>query len=169
MTNYIKLAQIKKTFGLNGKIKIESFTFPEKNIFDIKPLYIIENKKKEIEIKHEGNYKHLFIISIKDINNINDAEKTLKKYIYTNKSSLPKLKTNELYWFQLLGLDVFDENNIHYGKIENIFCNKNHDVLVINNKENLQKLIPYILDEYIKNIDIANNKVVIKNSCNIII
>lgn len=169
MNNYIKLAQIKRIFGLHGKIKIKSFTEPKENVFEIKPLYIIDDKTKEIEIKNEGKYKDLFIISIKNIDTIYEAEKINKKYIYANETSLPKLNTNELYWFQLLGLDVVDENNNYHGKIEDVFYNNTHDVLIINNISNKKKLVPYIFEKYIKSVDINNNKVIIKNCCNIII
>lgn len=162
-TNLIKIAKIKKTFGINGKIKIFSFAHPKKNIFNINPLYVINNTIEKIEIKYEGVYKNLFIASIENINNINYAEKIIKQYIYIKKESLPRLNTEEFYWFQLLGMNVVNENNKYCGKVEDIFFNGIYDVLIIKNNYNIKKLIPCIYEKFIKNINAENNIITIKN------
>ncbi len=162
-TNLIKIAKIKNTFGVNGKVKIISFTHPQKNIFNINPLYIINDTIKKIEIKYEGIYRNFFITSIKNINNINYAEKIIKQYIYIKKESLPKLNNEEFYWFQLLGMNVIKEDNEYYGKIEDIFFNGVYDVLIIKNNYNIKELVPCIYEKYIKNINMENNIITIKN------
>ena len=54
------------------------------------------------------------------INTREDAKKLLGKLVYTRKDSLPYPSTDEFYYFELIGLNVKNTNNILVGKVKNV-------------------------------------------------
>ena len=75
------------------------------------------------------------------------------------KTDFPKLDSDEYYWHQLIGLQVFTEGGRELGKVASLFSTKAHDVLVVSGAGR-EYLIP-VKEEMIKEIDDRRKKLVI--------
>ncbi|WP_343188091.1 ribosome maturation factor RimM [Buchnera aphidicola (Ceratoglyphina bambusae)] len=165
----ILIGKIIKPYGVLGWLKIISFTEKPKQIFKYLPWYYIdkENKYKKIKLKNWKNItKNKLLIKIKNINNRNISEKLVKKKIFIKKSSLPKLLKNEYYYKDIIGCKIYDSiKNTLLGTVKKIIDSKTFDVLVIkkekNKSANKEILIPFIINKYIKNVDIYNKKITV--------
>ncbi|GAH04720.1 unnamed protein product, partial [marine sediment metagenome] len=77
----------------------------------------------------------------------------------------PKLPANSYWIYQIIGLDVYDENDRHLGKIEEIMRTKVNDIYIVRKEGDTCKkkeyLIPAIKD-IVKKIDLNSKKMVIK-------
>lgn len=144
MNKYIYIGTIVNTHGLKGEVRIKS-DFKYKDLVFVKGTTIyIGDKLEEKEINSYRPHKDFDMITIKDINYINDVliYKGLKVYI--KRDSLDdELIFNE----DLIGLSVYTDKVI--GIVNNIIKSKAHDILVLDNKV----MIPFI-DEFINNIDL---------------
>lgn len=76
-------------------------------------------------------------------------------YILVDRDSLEKLPEGVYYIADLIGLEVYTQENILIGKVEDIFSTGSNDVYVVKDEEGKEKLLPGI-DEVIKQIDIEN-------------
>ena len=152
--NKIKIGVIVNTHGIKGEIRIISNFDYKDRVFKINNiLYTDENE--ELKINSYRKHKNYDMITFNNINDIKDVLKYKGKNVYFDKDKL-ELNDNEYLDEDLIGLDVYFNNSL-IGKLNNIELNGNRKLFVINDK-----LIPYN-DNFIDNIDLINNKIVLKN------
>ena len=72
-----------------------------------------------------------------------------------------ELEEDTYYIKDLIGLDVYLENNDLFGKIKDVFQTGANDVYVIQTVDEKEVLIPAI-KSVVKDVDIDNNKMIIE-------
>lgn len=152
--NKIKVGIIVNTHGIKGEVRIIS-DFEYKDRVFIVDNILYTNDNEELKINSYRRHKNYDMITFNDITDIKDVLKYKGKYVYFDKDKL-NLKDNEYLDEDLINLDVYFNNKL-IGKLDNIELNGNRKLFVINNR-----LIPYN-NNFIENIDLINNKIVLKN------
>lgn len=137
-----------KTHGIKGEIKIKS-NFKYKNkVFKVGNKIYLDSR--EFFINSYRIHQEYDMITLKGINNINDIIDLKGSNVYIDKSSLI-LDKNEYLDEDLIGFDIYMNNNLK-GKVADIInLNKDKKLLAINNK--------YVPLELIKEIDFNNKKI----------
>ncbi|MFT8229565.1 MAG: ribosome maturation factor RimM [Enterobacterales bacterium] len=163
----IILGKIGSTYGLLGWLKIISYTEINVNIFQYQP-WLIKNQQNLLKIFVEKwkFYKKNFLVKIKNIKNIKNAQCFINCYIYIDESQLFNLNSNEYYWKDLIGCKVFSLYGYYFGKVTNLINTGSNDILIVNLKiNNLFKikefLIPFINEKIVKNVDIKLHKIIV--------
>lgn len=161
MNKYLELGQIVNVKGLKGEVKVNSFT-DDNTKFERIPKVFIKQKQNltEYEIESVGYSKNQVIIKFKNINTVEEAEKLRNSYIVVDREIFGELPEGVYYIADLIGLDVYTENNEYLGKVDDIFNTGSNDVYVVKAENGMQKLLPGI-DEVIKKIDLESNKVIV--------
>ncbi len=145
---YIYLGKIVNTHGIKGEIRIISDFDKKAQVFNVGfNIYIGEEKIKEV-INSYRKHKNYDMITLKNINNINDVLKYKGKNVYILREDL-SLNNEEVLLSELINYKIIN-NNICYGKVLDIYKNKNSILLYIKYKKNYY--IPY-LPEFINKID----------------
>lgn len=104
------IGKILKVHGIKGLVKLKSFMQNPKDIFNYPTLYNQDlSESYSVEFKHNKNVD-TFIVSINNINDINDAEKLKNLELYIEKNKLPKMEQNEFYYDDLIGLNVLTDS-----------------------------------------------------------
>jgi len=153
--DYIYIGKIVNTHGIKGEIRIISdFNYKEMIFKKGFSIYIGNDKNKEI-INTYRVHKNYDMVTLENINNINDVLKYKGLNAYINKNDLENIIFDEDY----IGLEVYTDKYV--GNVTDIMKSKAHDILVIENDEN-KYLVPKI-DEFINKIDLENNKIYINN------
>lgn len=154
--NSLKIGELTGVFGLQGWLKVISWSDPRENIFNYKTWQLISSKTKEylsVEIEqgklHRGG--KVLIVKLQGIDDISQAETLIGNQIHINKNLL-QFKDNKFYWFELLGMQVVNCQQQFLGKVDSLLETGKHDVLKIRLGEN-SYLIPYLWDKVIKTID----------------
>jgi 16S rRNA processing protein RimM len=147
--------------GLRGWLKIMSYTRPKENIFTYSPWLIhVNDTWREIEIEESQQRGERLLVKIPGIENPEDARVYMDCDIAITREQLPALEEGEYYWHDLIGLEVFNQDEISLGKISKITETGANDVLVISkdseNKKNI--LIPLVMDVYVKQVDLIAGK-----------
>ena len=139
-SNLICVGSVGKSKGLKGEFRLNSYCLPKENILTYSKLKIEGYDTHSIEyIKSEKNH---FIAKLKEINDIESISKLTNSKIYIYKDDLPDLKNNEYYWHELIGLDVKNNEGMHFGKVDSLIETGANDVLVVLGDK--EYLIPYI-------------------------
>lgn len=152
--NRIKIGIIVNTHGIKGEIRIISKFDYKDRVFKVGNTLYTDNNE-ELKIDSYRKHKNYDMITFNGINDIKDVLKYKGKYVYFDKDKL-NLNSNEYLDDDLIGLDVYFNNEL-IGKLDDIELNGNRKLFVINDK-----LVPYN-DNFIENIDLPNNKIVLKN------
>jgi len=72
---------------------------------------------------------------------------------------LPKLKSGDYYWRDLIGLNVENLQGAAFGVIEAMMATGSNDVMVLNGDR--QRLLPYIPGQFVMNVDLAAGKMIV--------
>ncbi len=161
MKEYLELGQIVNVKGLKGEVKINSFAEDDTVFETLSKVYLkIKDELFEKEIEKVGYSKNQVILKFKDCNSIEEAENLRNIYIYVRKKDLGDLPNGVYYIADLIGLDVYTEEGIVLGKVDDIYSTGANNIYVIKDDEGKQRLLPGI-DEVIKKINIDEGKIIV--------
>ena len=146
------VGKIVGTHGIKGELKVKSDTsfdrFKKGN-----KLYI--EKEEEIIINSHRQHKGMELITINNLTNINDVLCYVGKDLYVPHNR-EELEDGEFYYEDLIGLDCYDSKNNLIGSIIDLQEVPQGLILEIKSKSKTI-LVPFV-DEFIKEIDLENNK-----------
>ena len=163
-TNFILIATIGKSKGLNGEFFLNSLTEPKENIIN----YInfkFSDSKKSIKFDYIKPINKKLIAKLTDINDVDEIKKLTNKELFINKLQLPELPDDEVYWHDLIGMKVINIFNEDIGIVDEVNNFGSSDILMINSSktsiDNESRLIPFIKDKYIISYSITNNQLIV--------
>ena len=130
-------------FGVQGWVKIFSYTKPRKNILEYQPWYFLDNETyKVIEITSGREQSKTIVAQVKGINNRDEALQLIGKDLYINKDRLPEIDNDAHYWHELTGFRVINKNEVDLGIVDYLVDTGSNHVLVT--KGETEHWIPYI-------------------------
>lgn len=157
----LEIGQIVNTFGIKGMVKVVPFTDDIRRFDNLKQVYIeSKNSKKEYQIEEVKYHKNMVLIKFKGIDKVEDAENLKNYYLKIDRKDAIPLKENSYYIVDLLGLEVYTDENIFLGKLDDIFNTGSNDIYVVKDEKGKQILLPAISD-VIKKVDIENKKIIV--------
>lgn len=150
--DFVVIGRFGRVHGIKGFIHIQSFTEPVENIFNYSPWYIqIKKNWCPIEIHDELLSNERLLVKVKDYPTREDTSFLTNIEIAVPRSVLPKLDDGEIYYHDLIGLMVYNQNNDCLGKVVEILPTGANDVIVISGEKRI--LVPLVWDVFIKNVD----------------
>lgn len=151
--NKIYLGTIINTFGIKGYLKISSsFELIDKAL-KINNKIIIDNI--EYNITDYKPHKIFHLIKLNNLDDINKALVFINKKVYINREEL-NLKKEEYLYQELIGLDIYDNNN-KIGIVTEVIYSNNPLIKVDDSF-----YIP-LKGNYINKVDLKNNKIITNN------
>lgn len=157
--NPVQLGQIGAPHGINGEVRIKSFTDDPLAISHYGSLYDERGQKFDIEKLRVG--KNVVIARLKQVKTREDAEALNGVKLFIERDQLPaNLDDDEFYQADLIGLDVYDEEEKNCGKVIAFYNFGAGDLLEIREKSGKQSLIPFSLAAVPK-VNIKEGKIII--------
>lgn len=161
MKNYLEVGQIVNTHGLKGFLKVVPYTDNIERFEELKRVFIVYEKKEiEFEIEKVKYLKGMVILKLKGIEHINEAEKYKNCFLRIKREDAKKLDENTYFIADLIGLNVYDEQNKKIGSLIDIFPTGSNDVYVVKDENGKQILLPAI-KSVIKQICLEEEKIVV--------
>jgi len=156
---FILVASVGKPVGLKGWAKVNSFTRPPENLFNFKNFFLeVDGVKENINIDEFSKSGKNYILKVESLNSIEEIERLKNKEIFIKSKDLPKLKDNEFYWKDLIGMEVRQIDGTVIGVVVEIIETGSDDVLVVE-KNNKKELIPFNFGEIIK--EVSDNSITV--------
>ena len=137
------VGKINGFFGVQGWVKIFSYTDPRKNILEYQPWYFIDNGAyKVIEITSGREQSKTIVAHVEGIDSRDEAGHLIGQNLYIDKDQLPELDDDEHYWYELNGFRVINKNGVNLGVVDYMVDTGSNNVLVT--KGDAERWIPYI-------------------------
>ena len=150
------VGKISSPHGIKGWVKVISYTDPLENILSYKEWFLpFEEGNKSFSIEDSRIQGKKIIAKLDGIDDRDSAEDLKKKEILVSRLEFPKLEKNTFYWNDLVDLSVMDKKGKQLGKVDSLFETGSNDVLVIVNENKERFLVPFIMDEVIKKVDLV--------------
>lgn len=156
----ILVGKIIGVFGIKGELKIYSESDFIDQRFRKGAKIVLKNKKasKEVVISSMRIHKKTILITIDELYDINKVEQFVGYEVYSYASDELEMDDDEYYLDDLVGLDVYDENDQFVGILNDFIEVPQGYIMEIKNKDK-KMLIPFV-DEHI--IEILDDKVIVK-------
>lgn len=161
MTDYFEIGQIVNTFGIKGMVKIKPFTENLEQFEELKKIYIKNKKsKKEYKIQEVKYHKQMVLIKFEGVENLEEADLLRGSYVLIDRKDAKPLEEGTYYIVDLLGLEVYTDENILLGKVDDIYNTGSKDIYVVKDNLGKQVLLPGI-EEVVKKVDLENKKIIV--------
>lgn len=162
---YFEIGKITGTHGIKGTFRVFPTT-EDPSRFELLKEVIVELKgnKEVFKIKNVAYHKNMVLLTVKEIDDINVAEKYKNATILIPEEKALPLEEGEYYTKDLYDMKVYTIDGEYLGFIENIFVTGANDVYVIKNDEKPEikdLLIPAIKDCII-DVNVAEKKMTVK-------
>ena len=142
-------------------VKIKPFT-DDINRFDkLKKVYI-KNKesKKEYQIQEVKYHKNMVLMKLEGIDTVEQADLLRQSYLLVNRDDEEPLEEGVYYIVDLIGLEVYTDEGVLLGNVDDIFNTGSNDIYVVKDGKGKQILLPGIPD-VIKNVDLESGKIIV--------
>ncbi len=157
MEQFLEIGQIVNTFGIKGMVKVKAFTDYIERFSELKEVLIDEKEYKIQEVKY---HKNMVLLQLEGITKIEEAEKLKNEYLKIKRENAIPLEEDTYFVVDLIGLNVYSDENEYLGELIDIFNTGSNDIYVVRREEKSQLLLPAIKD-VIKQIDIENKKIIV--------
>lgn len=158
-TDYVVVGKIGSTYGIQGWLKIYSFTEWSSDILGYTPWFIEnDNGWTMIEIVDGHPHGKGVVVKFLGFDNPEQARLLTGKKIGIKRTQLPPLKNDEYYWSDLEGLKVFNQDGTYLGKVIYLVETGSHDVLVVESPDKKEYGIPY-LPETVRQVDLTREAI----------
>lgn len=154
----ICIAKIAQTHGVKGLVKL--FLYAEDpDLINSPSLYTSKTGEQSLQLTLKSQSGKYFLASIDGITNKEDAEQYRGTELWLNRDKLPDIEdSDEYYYYDLLGLEVYNEDDELLGKIKSIDNFGAGDLLEIAYKHGKDFYLPFTKDT-VPDIDITASKV----------
>ena len=160
-TEKILIAKIQAHQGLNGWLKVYSYSESKKKFSNYKHFFVIKNETYVRLDVEDSQVTKSIKIKFKNFSLREHSDEYIGKNLYIDRGQLVELDTNQYYWNDLIGLEVYLEEGEQIGFVKDIIETGSNDVLVIKGSKGEEILIPYVFGESIKKVILNEKKIII--------
>ena len=162
MEHCFEIGKVAGTHGIKGTLRVFPTT-DDPSRFELLKEFIIENKGKQqiFHIEKIAYHKKFVLVTVKELDNINQAELYKGATIWIPQQQALPLEENEYYMRDLYGLKVVTEDGEELGELAYIYQTGANDVYAVRKQGEKDLLIPAI-KQCILSIDISKGKMIVK-------
>lgn len=149
--NLFAAGEIVKTRGLHGCLKISCYVEKISSFARLKYIYLEQSSGERNRFcltKINLSGKAVFV-ELEGVTDQESAQELVGCKVFLPRETLEKLSEGEYYWEDIIGLDVYTEDNKYVGSIESVFATGSNDVYVCRGEER-EILLPAISNVILK-------------------
>lgn len=145
MEDKLQVGIVSSTHGVRGEVKVFPTTDDVKRFKKLKEV-ILDTGKEQVVLEIEGVkfFKQFAILKFKGIDNIDDVMKYKGKSLFVTRENAVKLRKDEYFIADLIGLKVMDEEEKEIGTLRDVMETGANDVYVIDCIDGKELLLPAI-------------------------
>ena len=162
--NMLLIGKVIRPHGLNGLLRILSYAQSEKTFLNAGTVLLKSDKTGTAEFKIISikAHKNAFLMKLKEISSLEDAEKYRGAEILIKKDTLKRENDDEYYLFELIGINVYLESGRFIGILREIINTGSNDIYIVK-KDDKEFLIP-ALTWIVLEVDLINKRMTIADN-----
>ena len=146
--SYLVVGKIIAVRGLQGEVKVHSFTDPIANLLNYKVWTLrLGQQEQVLKVVSARQQNKVLIAKLQGLHDCDQARALVGFEILVARSELPVLAINEYYWHQLQGLQVSNQQGQCLGRIAHLLETGANDVMVVkpsaDSIDQRERLLPY--------------------------
>ena len=158
---FIIIGKVVSTQGNKGEVNVLPLTDSTERFKKLATVFLKNNRGKTItNIEKIRIQKNMVILKLKDIENIEEAKTIVGSFLEVKRKDAVKLPKDTYFIFEIIGLEVYTEDNLFLGKVENVINTGSNDIYIVKDINNKELFIPAIR-EVVKNINLEKKRITI--------
>jgi len=155
------IGKVVSTQGNKGEVNVLPLTDLIERFENLDNVFLRnKNSQTILNVEKIRIKKDTVILKLKDIENLEEAKMIVGSFLEVERKNAVKISKDTYFIFEIIGLEVYSENNIFLGKVENVISTGSNDVYVVRRKDKEELFIPAIHD-VVKNIDLEKKRITI--------
>ena len=147
-------------WGVQGWVRVFSHTRPPTAIFDYRPWRVGESDE-EMVVEDWRKAGARLVVRLRGIDTPEAAAALGRSDIRVSRSCLPESRAGHYYWQDLIGLEVVNLDDHSYGRVSALMETGANDVLDVRSERHGSVLIPFVVDEFIRRVDLDAGHIVV--------
>lgn len=141
----MQVGVISSTHGIRGEVKVFPTTDDAARFKKLKQV-ILDTGREQLDLEVEGVkfFKQFAILKFKGLDTINEVERYRGCGLFVTRENAVRLKKNEYFIADLIGIRVTDENDAPLGVLKDVIETGANDVYVIAMDDGRELLLPAI-------------------------
>jgi 16S rRNA processing protein RimM len=158
--DWVPVGDITKTHGLKGEVKLRPLVTDPGLVQGARCARIVGDDGSSVEtvIEKVRGQGGRWIVKFKNFKTVEEAQTLAGRSLEIYREDFQPLPEGEYYWFQIEGIQVFDEEGRYYGTVNEIISTGSNDVYVVQDGD--KELLLPMIDSVVKSIDLKENKLV---------
>ena len=153
MLQELQVGVITQTHGIRGEVKVFPTTDDVNRFKKLKEVMLDTGKERlTMEIESVKFFKQYVILKFRGYDSINDIEKYKRAKLLVTRDKAVKLKKDEYFIADLIGLKVVTGDGESFGTLKDVLASGANDVYVVERPDASEVLLPAI-KECILNVD----------------
>ena len=145
MQEILQVGAVTSTHGLAGEVKVFPTTDDPKRFKKLKKVLLDTGKgMRELEVVQVKFFKNLVILKFRGCDKIEDVMGFKGRELYVTRENAVKLKKNEYFVADLIGMKVFLEDGSYLGTLDDVLQTGANDVYEVHMEDGREVLIPAI-------------------------
>lgn len=159
--NLLLLGKVIRPHGLTGLLRIKSYAQSEDSFLNPEIIYLktTSGETHEHRIESLKPHKTIFLMKLKEVNSIKEAEYYKGSEILIGKDFLSPKSEGEYFFYELIGLEVYLDRGEYIGTIKDVISTRSNDVYVV--REGKREVLIPAIQEVVQEIDLTTGKMII--------
>lgn len=159
MEDILKVGIISSTHGVRGEVKVFPTTDDVKRFKKLKEVLLdTEKELLPLQIESVKFFKQFAILKFKGFDHLDDVQKFRGKALLVTRANAVKLKKDEYFIADLIGMNVSSDDGALKGKLKDVMQTGANDVYVITLEDDRELLLPAI-KECVLDISLEKNEI----------
>lgn len=159
MTMDVVVGRLGRPHGVHGEISVEIRTDDPENRFAIGAKITVKETNQLLTVTATRWHLSRLLIKFEEIQDRTQVDKVRGKLLVLNINPQESLTNeNEFYEFQLIDLDVFDQNNEKLGVVKEVLPGSAQAIIVVKTPDNREVMVPFV-NQLVPVVDIKNKKI----------
>ena len=161
MVSEMQVGIITQTHGIRGEVKVFPTTDDVSRFKKLKEV-IMDSGRERLNLEIEGVkfFKQYAILKFKGYDSINDIERYKSAKLYIKREQAVKLKKDEYFIADLIGMEVVTENGEYFGEMKDVLTTGANDVYIVTREDGTEVLLPAI-KQCVKSVDLEQGKITV--------
>lgn len=150
----VVVGQILGPWGVQGWVRVYSWTNPPEALFDYRP-WLLGESRQPSEVLEWRRAGPRLVAKLPDIDTPELAAALTEQLIAVARCELPAAEPGSYYWHDLIGLEVRNLQAYRWGRITRMLATGANDVMEITGGEHGTVLIPFVQADVVRSVDLC--------------
>lgn len=161
----VEVGRVLGAWGVKGWFKVQPFADDPQALFSSKRWYLRPPDGPGVapppllKITQSREHGGLVVAGAQEVPDRNAAEALKGARVFVGRASFPTAGTDEYYWVDLIGCQVFNREGVALGRVEDLLDTGAHSVLRVLQGET-ERLIPFVA-AYVDTVDLPARRITV--------